>query len=119
MVAALTFEGVIDGELLVMREGQVAPFGDLQQRLNRKSADGKLMAAHPAGIRAYDLLLDGEDDLRQLPFRERRLRLETFVARRTTPRIDLSPLQPFATWAELAALRAAPPAGDAGSARKA
>jgi DNA ligase-1 len=95
-----------------MREGQVAPFGDLQQRLNRKSADGKLMAAHPAGIRAYDLLIDGEDDLRQQPFRERRLRLKTFVARLTTPRIDLSPLQPFATWAELATLRAAPPAGD-------
>ena len=66
--AALNFEGVIDGELLVMRDGRVAPFGDLQQRLNRKTADAKLMAAYPAGIRAYDLLLDGEDDLRQLPF---------------------------------------------------
>src|SRR5665213_1533087 len=64
VVAALDFEGVIDGELLVMREGAVATFGDLQQRLNRKSADARLIAAHPAAIRAYDLLLDGEDDLR-------------------------------------------------------
>jgi DNA ligase-1 len=112
VVGALNFEGVIDGELLVMRAGRVAPFGDLQQRLNRKTADAKLMAAYPAGIRAYDLLLDGESDLRQLPFRERRARLEAFIARSRSPRIDLSPLQPFAAWPELAALRADPPPGD-------
>jgi DNA ligase-1 len=112
VVGALNFEGVIDGELLVLRGGRVATFGDLQQRLNRKTADAKLMAAYPAGIRAYDLLLDGEDDLRQLPFRERRERLEAFIAQSRSPRIDLSPLQPFETWTELAALRAEPPAGD-------
>jgi DNA ligase-1 len=112
VVGALNFEGVIDGELLVLRGGRVAPFGDLQQRLNRKTADAKLMAAHPAGIRAYDLLLDGEDDIRQLPFAERRARLEAFVAASRSPRIDLSPLQPFESWAELAALRADPPQGD-------
>jgi DNA ligase 1 len=112
VVAALDFDGVIDGELLVLRGGRVAPFGDLQQRLNRKSADAKLMAAYPAGIRAYDLLLEGETDLRHLPFRERRARLERFVANIASPRIDLSPTQPFETWPELAALRAAPPPGD-------
>jgi DNA ligase-1 len=112
VVAALTFEGALDGELLVMREGQVAPFGDLQQRLNRKTADAKIMAAWPAGIRAYDLLLDGAEDLRPLTFRERRARLEAFVAALGGEKIDLSPLQPFADWAELAALRAHPPAGD-------
>jgi len=47
MVAALDFEGVIDGELLVMRDGRVAPFGDLQQRLNRKVVDSALIAAQP------------------------------------------------------------------------
>jgi DNA ligase-1 len=112
VVGGLNFEGVIDGELLVMRGGRVAPFGDLQQRLNRKTADAKLMSAHPAGIRAYDLLQEGDDDLRQLSFRERRARLEAFIAASRSPRIDLSPLQPFATWAELAALRAEPPPGD-------
>ena len=112
VVAALDFDGVIDGELLVMRGGRVASFGDLQQRLNRKTADAKIMAAYPAGIRAYDLLLEGEEDLRRLPFRERRARLEAFVAKAAWPRIDLSPTQPFETWAELAALRAAPPPGD-------
>ncbi|HEY1751792.1 MAG TPA: cisplatin damage response ATP-dependent DNA ligase [Caulobacteraceae bacterium] len=116
VVAALHFEGVIDGELLVLRDGRVAPFGDLQQRLNRKTADARLIAAHPAGVRAYDLLLDGETDLRALPFRERRTRLEAFVAAIGSSRIDLSPLQPFETWTELAALRAEPPPGDPRSA---
>jgi DNA ligase-1 len=116
VVGALNFEGVIDGELLVLRGGKVAPFGDLQQRLNRKTADAKLMAAHPAGVRAYDILVDGDDDLRLLPFRERRARLEALVAASRSPRVDLSPLQPFETWAELAALRAAPPAGNPQSA---
>ena len=109
----LNFEGVIDGELLVLQGGRVQPFGDLQQRLNRKTADAKLLAKFPAGIRAYDLLLDGEEDLRTLPFRERRARLEAFVARASSPRIDLSPLQPFASWEELTRLRADPPDGDA------
>jgi DNA ligase-1 len=112
VVGALTDEGVIDGELLVMREGKVASFADLQQRLNRKTVDAKLLAAFPAGIRAYDLLADGAEDTRTLPFAQRRQRLEAFVARQASPRIDLSPMQPFETWPELAALRADPPAGD-------
>jgi len=116
LLDALTDEGVIDGELLVIREGRLASFGDLQQRLNRKSVDAKLMAAYPAAIRAYDLLAEGAQDIRTLPFAERRRRLEAFVARQAFGRIDLSPLQPFETWAELAALRAQPPAGDAQSA---
>ena len=113
VVAALDFDGVIDGELLVLRNRSVASFGDLQQRLNRKTADAKLMAAHPAGIRAYDLLLEGAIDVRHLPFRERRARLEALVAAAGSARIDLSPLQPFETWDELARLRADPPPGDA------
>jgi DNA ligase-1 len=109
---ALEDEGVIDGELLVIRDGKVAPFADLQQRLNRKTVDAKLMAAFPAAIRAYDILQVGPEDTRGLPFAERRRRLEAFVAKEASPRIDLSPLQPFETWADLADLRGAPPAGD-------
>ena len=112
VVEALDFEGAIDGELLVLRGGAVAPFGDLQQRLNRKTADPKIVASHPAGIRAYDLLVDGTEDLRALPFAERRQRLEAFIARIASPRIDLSPLAPFETWEGLAQMRADPPPGD-------
>jgi ATP-dependent DNA ligase len=112
VVDALSAEGVIDGELLVMRDGQVASFADLQQRLNRKTVDAKALANFPAAIRAYDLLAEGAEDTRILPFGERRKRLEAFVAKEASPRIDLSPMQPFETWAELSALRADPPAGD-------
>ncbi len=112
VLEAMTYEGALDGELLVMRDGRIGAFGDLQQRLNRKTVDARMLKAFPAGIRAYDLLLDGETDLRDLPFAERRQRLEGFVAGLQTPRIDLSPLQPFGSWDELAALRADPPEGD-------
>ncbi|HYD44916.1 MAG TPA: cisplatin damage response ATP-dependent DNA ligase [Phenylobacterium sp.] len=108
----LEFDGAIDGELLVLRDGRVASFGDLQQRLNRKTVDAKALAAFPAGIRAYDLLAANGEDTRTLPFAERRQRLEAFVARLGQPRIDLSPLQPFESWEGLAALRLDPPAGD-------
>jgi DNA ligase-1 len=87
----------------------VAPFGDLQQRLNRKAVSPKLIRSHPAFIRAYDLLQDGPEDLRPLPFAERRKRLENFVARLNTSRIDLSPIVRFASWEALALLRADPP----------
>ena len=109
---ALDHDGVIDGELLILREGRVASFGDLQQRLNRKVADPKVMAAHPAGIRAYDLLAEDGVDLRKLSFAERRARLEALVAAVGSDRIDLSPIQPFTSWEALAALRAEPPEGD-------
>src|SRR6185295_8025253 len=111
---ALDFEGSLDGELLVGRaEGgaiAVAPFGDLQQRLNRKTVSGKLAESHPAFIRAYDLLQDGSDDPRPLPFAERRKRLEDFIVKVDSPRIDLSPLVSFGDWDELAKLRLNPPA---------
>ncbi|MGZ6015126.1 MAG: cisplatin damage response ATP-dependent DNA ligase [Phenylobacterium sp.] len=112
VVDALQAEGVIDGELLVIRDGKVASFADLQQRLNRKTVDAKALAAFPAAIRAYDLLAEGPEDTRVLSFGERRKRLEAFVAKEASSRVDLSPMQPFATWAELAALRAEPPPGD-------
>lgn len=113
LLEALTFEGVIDGELLVFRDGRAASFGDLQQRLNRKTTPISLLASHPAGLRAYDILTDGEEDVRGLTFRERRQRLEHLVSRCDAGRLDLSPLVAFSSWESLANLRANPPGGDA------
>jgi DNA ligase-1 len=109
----LAFEGAVDGELLVMREGKVAPFSDLQQRLNRKNVDSRLIKSYPAAIRVYDLLADGREDTRSLPFAQRRKRLEAFVSAHVSERLDLSPLVPFSSWEELARLRADPPIGAA------
>jgi len=113
LIDALRLPGAIDGELLVVRDGRVQSFNVLQQRLNRKTVNAKLLADFPAHLRAYDLLVDGADDLRELPFATRRARLEAFVARLKDPRVDLSPLIPFATWDELAAARANPSGLDA------
>lgn len=112
VLEALEFDGALDGELLVMRDGALASFADLQQRLNRKSVDAKLLMNFPAAVRAYDLLSEAGEDTRVLPFAKRRRRLEAFVAGLKTSRIDLSPLQPFETWAQLADLRREPPPGD-------
>jgi len=108
LTAALRFTGAIDGELLVVRDGLVQSFNVLQQRLNRKTVTPKLLAEFPVHLRAYDLLVEGETDLRERPFVERRALLEAFVARLREPRIDLSPLVPFRTWDELTAARADP-----------
>jgi DNA ligase 1 len=114
LTEALRLPGAIDGELLIMREGRVQSFNVLQQRLNRKTVTGKLTAEFPAHLRAYDLLADGDEDLRELPFAVRRARLEGFIARLDDPRVDLSPLVSFATWDDLTAARKNPAAGGAG-----
>ena len=112
VMAGLTFEGAVDGELVVWRDGMIAPFADLQQRLNRKTVDAKLMAAQPAAIVAYDLLAEAGEDLRGLPLAERRARLEALVPR-GGPRLHLSPIVPYEDWDALARLRADPPVGAA------
>jgi len=115
LLDALRLPGAVDGELLIMREGRVQSFNVLQQRLNRKSVTAKLLAEFPAHLRAYDLLADGGEDLRERPFQERRARLEQFVARLAEPRVDLSALVSYATWDELTAARNNPAAAGAGA----
>jgi DNA ligase-1 len=115
LLDALRLPGAIDGELLIMRDGRVQSFNVLQQRLNRKTVTAKLMAEFPAHLRAYDLLAEGDEDLRERPFAERRARLERFVARLSDERIDLSPLIAFRSWKELMAARKNPAAAGAGA----
>ena len=85
--------GVVDGELLVKGEvqgGQAASFNALQQRLGRKTVSKKMLAEAPAFVRVYDILFDGAEDLRALPWTERRKRLEAFVPRLPQERFDIS-----------------------------
>jgi DNA ligase-1 len=114
LVDALDFEATLDGELLILRDGRVQSFNVLQQRLNRKAVTSKMLVEYPAHLRCYDILAEGGEDLRHLPFAERRTRLEALVARLDEPRLDVSPLVPFATWEELAAARADPASAGAG-----
>ena len=105
----------IDGELLVVRDGLVQPFGVLSRRLNRKTVSARLMAEFPSHLRAYDLLTANGQDLRPAPFDERRARLESLIARHHGGRVDLSPLIPFGDWDALAAARANPGTAGAGN----
>jgi DNA ligase-1 len=114
LVEALAFDGALDGELLIMRDGRVQSFNVLQQRLNRKTVTPRLIADFPAHLRVYDLIFEGEADLRGEPFAARRTRLEALVARLGKGPIDLSPLVPFASWDALALARADPAKAGAG-----
>jgi DNA ligase-1 len=111
---ALAFDGAIDGELLIMREGRVQSFNVLQQRLNRKTVTPKLLSDFPAHLRAYDLLVEGDEDLREQPLNLRRARLDALIARVHEPCIDLSPQIAFDDWAALARARADPASAGAG-----
>lgn len=94
-------QGVLDGELLVLREGAVAPFNDLQQRLNRKSVTGRMLQDYPAHIRLYDILIDGDEDVRELSYLKRRARLEAWYERFLPSLADVSALVPFTAFSEL------------------
>ncbi|MEM6381453.1 MAG: cisplatin damage response ATP-dependent DNA ligase [Pseudomonadota bacterium] len=115
LIGALPGDCTLDGELLVIIDGRVQTFNTLQQRLNRKTVSKKLLASHPAAIRAYDLLRLGDDDLRPLPFAERRARLEALVADHANPRLDLSSMVAFGEWDQLAEARADPASHGAGA----
>jgi DNA ligase-1 len=83
-------EFVLDGELLTLSDGEIAPFNSLQQRLNRKKVSIAMRSQYPAHLRLYDILVDNGEDIRSLPLSERRARLEAWMARHPSPRLDLS-----------------------------
>ena len=105
IVDAMDFDAVLDGELLVVRDGDVASFNHLQQRLNRKTVTRKMLSENPAHVRLYDILFDGAEDLRERPLSERRPRLDAWFDRTAPDRMDLSPPVPFESWETLARLR--------------
>ena len=109
IAAAFTGQAVLDGELLVKGEfqgGEAASFNALQQRLGRKAVTTKMMEDYPAFVRLYDLLIEGEDDIRALPWHQRRTRLEAFAPTLDPHRFDLSQVIEAADFAALANIRA-------------
>jgi len=86
---------VLDGEIVVPVNGRLS-FDDLLQRIHpAASRVQKLAHEHPAQLVVFDLLVDGGGRvLVELPFRERRRRLETFVTHELDG-IDGLRLSPF------------------------
>src|SRR5690242_4594334 len=106
--------GVLDGELLVrgsdqgvadVHGGAAASFNALQQRLGRKNVSQKMLGAYPAFVRLYDVLFEGDIDLRDLSWSERRKRLEQFAGALDPDRFDVSQLIEARDFEELEDLR--------------
>jgi DNA ligase-1 len=115
VAAAFDRDGAVDGELLVRGEfqgadehgGAAASFNALQQRLGRKLVSAKMQADYPAFVRLYDVLFDGPEDVRTLPWTERRARLEALVPLLNPERFDLSLVIDAASFEALEETRAA------------
>ncbi|MFM5894462.1 MAG: cisplatin damage response ATP-dependent DNA ligase [Novosphingobium sp.] len=108
LVSAWQVDAVVDGELLVRgtaQGGEAASFNALQQRLGRKVVTRKMLEEFPAFVRLYDVLVAGDDDLRALPWTERRQWLELLAGQLPADRFDLSPVLEVDDFAGLAELR--------------
>jgi DNA ligase 1 len=106
--------GVLDGELLVRGEGQgiadlhggaAASFNALQQRLGRKNVSSRMLSNYPAFVRLYDILFEGDLDVRELAWEERRTKLERFALGLDQERFDVSRLIEAHSFDELDDLR--------------
>lgn len=92
---------VLDGEIMVWKDGP-APFALLQQRIGRKTLTRKVLVEAPVTFMAYDLLEQGGQDIRGLPQRERRARLEALLQNTGFP---ISPVETHASWLDFATQR--------------
>lgn len=107
------FNGCLDGELLAKRlnSEKLAPgtFNQLQQRLNRKAPNARLLADSPVFLRSYDLLFTKGEDLRAMSTVERREKLEGVICSLKSDVVDLSTTLEIADFETLDRLRQAPP----------
>jgi DNA ligase-1 len=65
-----------------------------------------MMDDYPAFVRLYDLLIEGDTDLRALPWTDRRARLEAYMAQLSSDRFDLSAVIDVPDFDALADIRA-------------
>ncbi len=106
VLARVNFEAVLDGELIVKTGAGIASFNHLQQRLNRKSPDPKLIAAYPGHIILYDALALEGRDLRPLPLTERKAALARWLEAARPAGAELAQPLAFRNPGDLQALRA-------------
>jgi ATP-dependent DNA ligase len=82
---------VLDGELIVVVDG-VQEFDLLGQRIHPAESRVKMLAEKtPAAFVAFDLLAEGDETLLDLPYEERRARLEGAIG---GDRVELTPMTP-------------------------
>lgn len=96
---------VIDGEILVVKEGKVLNFNELQKRLNRKTLTKKMLSEIPIEVFVYDLLELENNDLREKSISARRAMLEELLLNENPENIKISQVIDFEKWEELDQIR--------------
>ncbi|WP_374642782.1 ATP-dependent DNA ligase [Hydrogenophaga sp.] len=96
---------VLDGEIVVWRDGNPQPFADLQKRIGRKTLGPKILRELPVSLLAYDLIEHGGQDLREQPLHLRRAALDVLVQDMNHPLLIASPVLTGKSWVDLARLR--------------
>ena len=109
LAQALPEGTVLDGEIMVWtastgsgQSGKPGAFSLLQQRIGRKTLTKKVLADAPVTFMAYDILEQDGQDIRHLPQRERRARLEALLQGTD---FQLSPIEVDRSWLEFARRR--------------
>jgi ATP-dependent DNA ligase len=88
--ASLPDRIVLDGELVVARDGTL-DFDALQMRLHPAASRVAMLSQKtPSSIVFFDILCEGDQDLRLVPFAERRRRLEALISPLPPP-VHLTP----------------------------
>jgi len=88
---------LIDGEIAALDErGRPASFTRLQKRihLTGRAAVAEVARSQPVRFFAFDLLRDGDEDLRRRPFTERRVRLQDVFRPPARSTLGLSRIAP-------------------------
>ena len=107
LAEALPDGTVIDGEIVVWKDGRIQPFALLQQRIGRRTLTAKVLATAPVAVLAYDLLEWQGADWRQVPQDARRRQLEELVTACGQECLKLSPVLMGKNWSDLARQREA------------
>ncbi|WP_026897225.1 ATP-dependent DNA ligase [Daejeonella oryzae] len=97
---------VLDGEAICFADNCPLPFSVLQTRIGRKNLTKKILAESPMAFIAYDCLEFEGEDIRHLPMKERRAKLELLQKNSSHQHIfRLSPVVNFNSWDELFEMR--------------
>lgn len=96
---------VIDGEVLPYKDEQILSFNEMQKRIGRKNISKKILHEVPLCLMCYDLLELNGKDIRELPLKERRQKLEDLLQEHESPLLKLSPVEDCNEWNHLNALR--------------
>lgn len=94
---------VLDGEIVVWKNGRAQPFALLQQRIGRKTLNAKVLRDAPVILLAYDLLeWQGSNQRTVMQMQRRRLLEQQVIRFFPHPALKLSPLLQAENWSELA-----------------